>query len=139
MGDISDDSRKKLRELGWSDPAIDLGIDQKFKCIYCDRDLLASIEDYDVWQFDHLIPISKGGPDNSENLVVACKLCNFVKRNFNVKEIAGENAPWEEYEMLARAFIVEKRREKAAKLTEVQKILLDADLISRERIERWRS
>jgi 5-methylcytosine-specific restriction endonuclease McrA len=73
---------RALRSLKWSSRAAELGIAQDFKCIYCDRDLLYSIVDYDCWTEDHIQPTSKGGEqDAADNLVIACKLCNFVKGN----------------------------------------------------------
>ena len=53
-----------------------------FKCEYCGRDLLASIEDYDAWQLDHVVPTSKEGPDSFENLALCCKACNFMKLRY---------------------------------------------------------
>jgi 5-methylcytosine-specific restriction endonuclease McrA len=59
-----------------------LGIEQGFHCIYCDRDFLASFDDYDSWQWDHVYPLSLDGDDTLENIVVCCKACNFLKRAY---------------------------------------------------------
>lgn len=42
-------------------------------CEYCGR--------MDELSWDHLIPRSKGGPDNAENLVLCCRSCNSSKGN----------------------------------------------------------
>lgn len=43
----------------------------KYRCRYCG--------DYVELEIDHLIPVSKGGTNEEENLVTACRLCNRVK------------------------------------------------------------
>ena len=129
------DLKSSLRKLGWSPEAVDLGIAQKFRCCYCGRDLLRSIEDYDVWNFDHIIPLSKGGTNDTKNKVVACKLCNFVKRNFDVRAIAGNDASKEELFALAKAHISSRRSEKKAKLKEIKKLLFEAGHIDEDRFE----
>lgn len=42
-------------------------------CVYCSRENELS--------WDHLIPQSKGGPDDAENLVLCCRSCNSSKGN----------------------------------------------------------
>ena len=72
--------KNKFRELqsgkiSWSDIIReDLQfIDTEKKCIYC-----GSTENITK---DHIIPKSKGGRDNLENLQVMCFDCNFKKSN----------------------------------------------------------
>jgi 5-methylcytosine-specific restriction endonuclease McrA len=48
---------------------------QDSKCFYCNQHL-ASIHN---GHFDHVIPLSRGGSDNPENLVFACPPCNWSK------------------------------------------------------------
>lgn len=45
-------------------------------CIYC-----GSTEDL---SFDHIIPLSKGGPDIISNQVLACRSCNSSKRDKDI-------------------------------------------------------
>ncbi|WP_278620265.1 HNH endonuclease [Ectopseudomonas oleovorans] len=58
------------------------GLQTGGRCEYCDRDLLASFNDYDSWQIDHVMPSSKGGKHEYENMAVCCKTCNFLKRDY---------------------------------------------------------
>lgn len=58
--------RQKNKKLQEPDP----------KCEYCGDD---------AEELDHLIPVSKGGTDDPENLVHACKRCN---RSKNGKDLA---------------------------------------------------
>ena len=59
----------------WSPEAIVLGIRANFRCEYCQREFLASPDDFKLWERDH---ISRRHPsDNSlENLALACLPCN---------------------------------------------------------------
>ena len=74
---IMNDLQKHHRFGEWSAKH---GINQDFRCAYCDRDFLASFDNYDSWQFDHIIPSSRDGNHAYENIVVCCKTCNFLKR-----------------------------------------------------------
>lgn len=71
----------------WSPAAVRLGIRANFKCEYCGKDLLASVENYKEWNFDHIIPKKHGGTDDDENIAVACRTCNVsVKSRWNPAE-----------------------------------------------------
>lgn len=48
-------------------------------CRYCGKPMSKSTE----WEFDHVHPFSKGGETTLENLVVACKECNQVKKHLH--------------------------------------------------------
>ena len=58
------------------------GLETNCHCEYCDRDLLASFNDYDSWQIDHIIPSSQNGKHVYENMAVCCKTCNFLKLDY---------------------------------------------------------
>lgn len=49
-------------------------------------------------QVDHIIPVSKGGTADRENLVAACSSCNFDKLDFTPDEWRewrlSEGKPW---------------------------------------------
>lgn len=55
----------------------------KFKCVYCGS---SPKEDGVKLQIDHIIPLSKGGGNNIENLVSSCLECNIGKSD---KELGG--------------------------------------------------
>jgi len=48
---------------------------QKGKCYYC------KVKLGKAYHVDHVIPLSKGGSNGPENLVIACPSCNLSKRN----------------------------------------------------------
>ena len=93
-----------------------------FKCEYCDRFLLGSIEDYDTWQWDHLEPVTKGGsPGDETNGAIACKHCNFMKGDFVPSQSLAEFGR-ERYIAEIRAFLNTERQKKLEKLNAVRKI-----------------
>ena len=62
-------------------PTLDELIDmQDGTCVYC------RTVDPPIWHMDHVIPISKGGPDTADNVVAACASCNTSKQDRDVDE-----------------------------------------------------
>ncbi len=53
----------------------------RWKCQYCGK----SFSDSEL-TYDHVVPKSKGGKTNWENIVTACKKCNMKKADKTVKE-----------------------------------------------------
>lgn len=49
------------------------------RCVYCGKELELS-----EMQIDHLFPLNRGGEDEPENLVCACRLCNWYKQSLTV-------------------------------------------------------
>lgn len=45
-------------------------------CVYCSK----LLSEYDATQ-DHVVPVSKGGTDDDDNIVLACYVCNMSKDN----------------------------------------------------------
>lgn len=70
--------KRLINDLAWPEKQVNIGIRAGFRCEYCGKDLLASYEDYDLWQIDHIVP---GWGNEMENLALSCKLCNFVKHD----------------------------------------------------------
>jgi 5-methylcytosine-specific restriction endonuclease McrA len=58
------------------------GLKQAFRCAYCDCDFLASFHNYNSWVWDHITPQSRGGDDTFDNIVITCRPCNFLKRDY---------------------------------------------------------
>jgi 5-methylcytosine-specific restriction endonuclease McrA len=73
-----DNIKKKLIDkFEWAEWQIDRGIRANFKCEYCGKDLLETIDDdFWIWQIDHIKPISKKGEDTKDNHAVSCLTCN---------------------------------------------------------------
>ncbi len=112
----------------WSKEAAFLGLRSGFRCEYCERYLLTSVEDYDAWQNDHVLPRSRGG---SENLMIngalACKTCNFIKRHTK-PAWADATKSRDELVRLYREMIQERRKKKQVKLDDIRNLLLQLGL-----------
>ena len=51
-----------------------------FRCHYCNRGGAVDLgPDNRPWHVDHMHPVSRGGPDEEDNLTLACKRCNLSK------------------------------------------------------------
>lgn len=56
------------------------------RCSYC---LIAS----DELERDHIVPFSKGGGEEPDNLTPICRSCNARKRDKSLLQFLGEEAP----------------------------------------------
>jgi hypothetical protein len=117
--------------LGWSQEAAFLGLRAGFCCEYCDRPLLRSVEDYDTWQNDHVLPTNRGGSDDYKaNKALACKMCNFLKRHTLLEDsIEGLNR--DQLVVRFRAMIQERRRRKDAEFGRIQEVFRELGLTAK--------
>ncbi|MFI9123833.1 HNH endonuclease [Streptomyces bikiniensis] len=76
------DVLKRWEELEW------------WSCVYCDRPFGAKV----VAEIDHVRPASRGGSDEWENLVPACRDCNCAKSDRDVTDWLAESAGQREAE-----------------------------------------
>ena len=53
-----------------------------YRCIYCGRDMLSSLDDWLSLEVDHLEPSSKKGKDEDDNRVTSCNVCNRLKSSY---------------------------------------------------------
>ena len=108
----------------WSAKSVFLGERAEFKCEYCGRDLLSSVNDYKDWQEDHIVPKSKGGDnDDVNNLAVSCRPCNVNwKAKWDPRTVCGENASREELVEAARNYVTQRKKEAMEDLIIFRKI-----------------
>lgn len=107
----------------WGQPGIDCAIRADFRCEYCDRDLLASLDDYKAWAQDHVVPRKLGGGDGIENMAVSCHPCNSAyKKDWDPRTAAGESASRDELIAAARHFIADKRAAETVVLHRVREL-----------------
>jgi len=75
--------RTRLRNAQGSHTATDIDclyINQRGLCVYCGCKL------NNKYHVDHVIPLSRGGSNNPDNLVLACAHCNTSKRDKLISE-----------------------------------------------------
>lgn len=60
--------KKRVRHAMWER--------QQGRCFYCEREVALEHA-----EFDHIVPVSKGGKNGQYNLVIACVACNRQKGN----------------------------------------------------------
>jgi 5-methylcytosine-specific restriction endonuclease McrA len=68
--------RSRIRNAEGTHTAVDIQNQykaQKGKCYWC------SVKVGDTYHVDHIKPLSRGGSNNPENLVIACPSCNLSK------------------------------------------------------------
>lgn len=117
------------RKFRWSEDQIKLGLRAKFKCEYCDKDLLLSVDNYKLWQKDHIIPLSSKienfDYESFENLAIACRQCNInFKGKYNVAGNLGYQKSRLEYLLHLRKYITEIKLSKENELNEMKKYLI---------------
>jgi 5-methylcytosine-specific restriction endonuclease McrA len=112
----------QLAPLGWSLEAVQLGVRANFCCEYCGADLLATVESYDSWQRDHIVATAKAGVDHLDNLALACKFCNFLKRHTETTK-PFELADRREALEVTRKLINERRAVKQERLNQIVRII----------------
>ncbi|MBJ6934211.1 HNH endonuclease [Vibrio cholerae] len=94
----------------WGDREIRLCIEFDFKCAYCKKDMLKSVENYKEWQTDHIVPYSKSGDDSYDNCVLSCRTCNFIKGTWNpLSVLNGEPVSRDKLIQLSQNYVLEKR------------------------------
>lgn len=99
----------------WGPWNADGGIQSDFCCEYCDKNLLASVDDYEGWQMDHIEPQSKKGLHGFENIAIACRTCNFIKGS-----IQPDGSNRAERVASARKYIQERRLEMLNELNAIR-------------------
>ena len=60
-------------------PHVTHGLEQDFKCVYCDIDYLASFDAFHSIEIEHIIPECCGGDSTEENTAISCRNCNWIK------------------------------------------------------------
>lgn len=57
---------------------------QYTKCYLTGREI--NLFEKGTYEFDHIVPISKGGTNNLDNLGILCKNANYAKSNLSISE-----------------------------------------------------
>lgn len=113
---LTPDIERLRKELNFPLEQIEIAIRANFRCEYCDKYLLESVDVYDSWQIDHIVP---NGNNDPSNLALTCKTCNFAKRHSRKKELEKCKSRSEKIG-LAKKIVSERRANKDATLQKVR-------------------
>ena len=86
--------RKKRPKLRGAKPLLRALVhQQEYRCFYCDETMIyEKRHDDDKYRNprratrDHVIPLSRGGPNEAHNIVAACLGCNMAKGDMTAEE-----------------------------------------------------
>lgn len=118
-----EDFKQTMIRLGWGSETLELAIRAKFKCEYCDSDILESVNSYYDIQVEHIIPKQKGGSNESENLAISCKTCNFIKKYFDARDLFPNEKPTREQLInVSREYIKEYKQKKFSDIIVMKEI-----------------
>jgi hypothetical protein len=125
---IKEELIQQLSKYNFDKTNVELAIRADFKCEYCDKDLLANMDAYKLWQVDHIIPQFLG-LDNREdfnNKALTCVQCNKdLKGKWNPSENIVIEANRENYIFLIRKYIEENRNAKNLEVDQIRAIVSD--------------
>jgi CRISPR/Cas system Type II protein with McrA/HNH and RuvC-like nuclease domain len=79
------------------------------RCVYCGLNLKADFDRFMMATEDHLVPVSKGGTNDLDNLLLSCRTCNGLKANFTPPETLDAESRKREYIGAVRKHIMEWR------------------------------
>ncbi len=104
---------------------VDIAWRAKFRCEYCDKDLLRSVDDYEWnWEREHVVPTSRGGSDLLQNWALACRTCNQIKGAWDPREDAGGSDDRDQLVAAARAHVQARRAERMTELEHVRALII---------------
>jgi len=93
----------------WGRAQAERGLRANFKCEYCGKDLLLTVENFKEWQEDHIVPLSKGGENNDSNIAVSCRTCNVnLKSRWNPLDVLPEKPTREDCINAVRKYVCRK-------------------------------
>lgn len=109
---------------GWYDITIAVWPRADYRCEYCGRDFLASVDEYRWgWNHDHLIPESISHDDSPNNMVLSCVPCNRYKGTFDPATVTGPDASREELIAAATRKIEELRNPDHSLLEQLRELV----------------
>ena len=92
-----------------------------YKCEYCDKDMLASLDNYLSKVHDHVIPKEANGENHVENYALSCAVCNTLKGRWNPAEDASRDP--RTLIPAVRRYLRKKRGHEYESLSKYQKIV----------------
>lgn len=109
----------------WSEEQAQLAVEFNFKCAYCDKNLISSVDNHREWQTDHIVPSYENGEDKLENYALSCRTCNTIKHIWNpLKAYIGKGVPSKrELIEISRSYVSTVRAKEKSDLDKYQEII----------------
>ena len=120
---IATEEIEELRsKLNFPVQQMHIAVRAQFRCEYCGKNLLESVDAYDSWQIDHIIP-RNDDPENEdiENKALTCKTCNFAKRHSATEALLNCTSRQERIDE-ARKIVWDRRAQKEVTLMKVREL-----------------
>jgi len=68
-----------------------------YNCYLCGNKLTLESKHENTLSLDHIIPLSRGGPNNKDNVAPVCLYCNSAKRNLTFEEFKDKVRAWSKH------------------------------------------
>ncbi len=76
-------AKESRRDHRWKKLRLRILARDAYTCAYCGGQ---------ANEVDHIIPLKRGGSDDADNLVAACRTCNIKKKDQNVGVFLGQSS-----------------------------------------------
>lgn len=116
---------EKLKKYNWDETNVRIALRAECKCEYCGKNMLESIDNYKLWQIDHIIPKHSGNEncEDFDNKALSCTQCNKdFKNKWYPQSEFNEKKDRSKYIDEIIIYIRDKRSKKQKELDEIKKI-----------------
>ncbi len=128
---------KEVAQYGWSIETLKVWSMSDFRCVYCNLDLLETLDNNQLGVLDHLLPQSRYPQlvNSESNLVLSCWVCNRIKRHWDANTRVATHVycdgnvlePDQRAELIKRAHqYVKSMREKKEQALQQQCLAIDS-------------